>query len=178
MPFAVEMFLDPASAGTVRRVWRELAETGVAPWMHQSGARPHVTLGVCDGLDVDACSRFLADFAAMNSAPAVRFSSIGVFATDPATVFLAPVTTPDLLALHTRFHHRFPDVAGTPWAYYLPNRWVPHCTLATECPPAAAPRVVEVCGAFRLPLDGRLDSVGIVEFRPIRHRPAFRFASG
>jgi hypothetical protein len=38
------------------------------------------------------------------------------------------------------------------------------------------PRAIEVCGALRLPLDGRLDEAGIVEFRPIRHRPALRFA--
>jgi len=178
MPFAVEMFLVPASAGTVRQIWSELAATGVAPRMHQSGARPHITLGASDRLDVDACSRFLADFAAMNAAPAVRFSSIGIFATDPAVVFLAPVITSDLLALHRVFHHWFPDLAENPWGHYLPNQWVPHCTLAMECPLAAVPRVVEVCGAFHLPLDGHLDSVGIVEFRPIRHRPAFRFVGG
>lgn len=52
----------------------------------------------------------------------------------------------------------------------------PHCTLAIECPPTTVPRVVEVCGVLRLPLDGQLDGVVIVEFRPIHHLPAFRFA--
>lgn len=178
MPFAIEMFLDPASAGTVRQIWSELAGIGVAPRMHQSGARPHVTLGASDRLDVDACSRFLADFAATNAAPAVRFSSIGIFAANPAVVFLAPVITSDLLALHRSFHHRFPDFADNPWVHYLPDQWVPHCTLAMECSPAVVPRAVKVCGTIHMPLDGHLDEVGVVEFRPVGHRSTFRFAGG
>lgn len=177
MSFAIEMSLDPVSAETVRRVWRDLAVSGVTPGMHQSGARPHVTLGVCDRLDVEGCSRFLADFAAANPAPMVRFSSIGIFATDPAAVFLAPVVTADLLALHNRFHEWFREVAGDPWAYYLPGQWVPHCTLAMELPLAGVPRAVDVCRAVRLPLDGRLEEVGVVEFRPVVHREMFRFGA-
>ncbi|MGH2560509.1 MAG: 2'-5' RNA ligase family protein [Thermomicrobiales bacterium] len=176
MPFAIEMFLDAESAETVRGVWRDLAESGVAPWMHESGARPHVTLGVCERLDVDACAGFLADFAAVNRAPSVRFSSIGVFATDPAVVFLAPVVTADLLDLHARFQEQFITFAGDRWAYYLPEQWVPHCTLAMECPIAMVSRVVDLCRAISLPLDSRLEEVAIVEFRPVVLRRTFRFA--
>jgi hypothetical protein len=178
MPFAIEMVLDGESADTVRGIWRDLAETGVAPEMHESGARPHVTLGVCDGLNVEACSTFLEEFAAAISALTVRFSSIGIFGIDPAVVFLAPAVTPELLDIHLRFHQRFSDVADSPWAYYLPNRWVPHCTLTTDLPLASVPRVVGVCRTLRLPLDGRLEGVGIVEFRPIRHHGDFQFAVG
>jgi 2'-5' RNA ligase len=176
MPFAIELLLDGETAETVRRIWRDLAESAVAPVMHESGARPHVTLGVCDGLDVEACSGFLSGFASANPVPSVRFSSIGIFATDPAVVFLAPVVTQDLLDLHDRFHQRFSDLAGSPWAYYLPKQWVPHCTLAIDVPQALVPRAVEVCNTVGLPIDGRCEGIGIVEFRPIRHRAEFRFA--
>lgn len=176
MPFAVEMFLDPESAEAVRGIWRDLAESGVAPWMHESGDRPHVTLGVCDRLDVAVCAEFLAAFAADHSAPKVLLVSIGIFATDPAVVFLAPVVTTDLLDLHARFHQRFSEVAGDQWAHYLPGAWVPHCTLAMGCPVAMVPRAVDLCQSMRLPLDGRLGEVGIVEIRPVVHRATFIFA--
>jgi 2'-5' RNA ligase len=177
MPFAVEMMLDDVSADVVRYTWRDLAALGIAPWSHESGARPHVTLGVCEKVDQSACARFLADFAAEHPAPAVRFSSIGVFASDPAVVFLAPVVTADLLGLHMRFHDRFRELATDPWAYYLPGQWVPHCTLAMECPVALIPKAVDICRAVSLPLDGRLEAVGIVEFRPVVYRETFRFAT-
>jgi 2'-5' RNA ligase len=178
MPFAVELFLDPTSDAAVRRLWQDLAEADMAPAIHVGGLQPHVTLAACDRLDVDACERFLADFAATTPAPTTRFASLGVFPTDPAVAFLAPVVTPDLLDLHDRILRRFRELADEPWAYYVSGQWVPHCTLALELPLATVPRAVELCRGVPLPLEGRLDGVSIVEFPPIRHRRAFRFGDG
>jgi 2'-5' RNA ligase len=184
MPFAVELFLDPTSASTVRRLWRDLAEADTAPAppadaMIAAGARPHITLGACERLDVAACETYLAGFAATTPAPTVGFASLGVFPTEPMVVFLAPVVTADLLAIHDGFHRWFRELAGEPWGHYLPGRWVPHCTLALDLPLTAVPAVAERCLRAPLPSEARLLEVGLVEFEPfrsLRHCFAFRFA--
>jgi len=184
MPFAVELFLDSASAAVVRRLWRDLAAADPAgAWrvdpVLAGGARPHVTLGVCDRLDVAACEDFLAGFAAGIPAPVVSLASLGVFATDLAVVFLAPVVTTELLALHDRFHLEFRELAGGPWAHYLPGQWVPHCTVALGVPRSAVGETVVRCLSVRLPIPGRLEEVGLVEFErfgPLHHRLSIRLA--
>ena len=175
MPFAVEMMVDPTSAGTVWQIWRELAEAGISSAIDAGGGRPHVTLAVCERLDRQGFAPVLARFAATTAAPRLSFANFGVFPTEPAVVFMAPVVTTDLLALHARLHRRFQEFAGEPWAYYLPGQWVPHCTLAEQLPGEAVPRAIELCRRVRLPLACRLEEIGIVEFRPIKHHETFTF---
>ncbi|HLK76938.1 MAG TPA: hypothetical protein VKU77_25235 [Streptosporangiaceae bacterium] len=40
------------------------------------------------------------------------------------------VVTRDLLTLHTQVHNALTGQTVTHWPFYLPGRWVPHCTLA------------------------------------------------
>ena len=176
MPFAVEMFLDETTADVVRQTWQAVADADVAQYLNTSNARPHVTLAVAQNVDVPACDRLLAELAATTPIRSVTFSSLGVFPSESAVVFLAPVVTADLLAFHAAFHRRFADLAGEPWAYYLPGCWVPHCTLAQDFAVANVPRAVEACRQIRLPLSGCFVEIALVEFRPVRHVVSHRFA--
>ena len=171
MGFAVELHLDEASAAVVRSLWRRLAAAPIGAAPHGAGARPHVTLAVADGLDLPAAERLIADLARSTRPLPVTFSSLGVFATDPAVLFLAPVVTRELLRLHKQFHAHFGAVADRPWPYYAPGAWVPHCTLAERFPRASLGLAAATAAeAVALPLAGRLDRVGIVQFRPVQER--------
>jgi len=176
MPFAVELTLDVEAGTAVRHLWHAVADAGVADFMLRSGAAPHVTLAVYDDLDVEAYVTRLGAFAAATAPQPVRFASLGVFP-NSGVVFLAPLVTPALLAVHARFHAEFAP-PGASWAHYLPGQWVPHCTLAMELAPDAIAPAVEVCRHAALPLAGRLVEVGVIEFRPVAQRYAFALTGG
>ncbi|HUX87954.1 MAG TPA: 2'-5' RNA ligase family protein [Chloroflexota bacterium] len=173
MPFAIEFSLDDVTSAIVQKTWQKLAEAGLSTYMHTSGARPHVTLDVADQIGISACEQFLKAFAAVTPSLPVTFSSFGIFPADPVVVFLAPVVTSDLLALHDTYSMRFRAHATNPWKNYLREHWVPHCTLAMDIPPGTIPRIVEVCQQLTLPITGRFTEVGLVEFRPVNWRCAF-----
>jgi 2'-5' RNA ligase len=78
MPYAFELALDPASAAVVRRAWQELADAGIG-YVATSGARPHVTLGIWDSLDLERAEAELARFAAETSSVQLTFASVGLF---------------------------------------------------------------------------------------------------
>src|SRR5206468_4499682 len=78
MPYAFELGLDPASAAVVRRAWQELADAGIG-YVATSGARPHVTLGIWDGLDHERAEAELARFAAETSSVRLTSPSVGLF---------------------------------------------------------------------------------------------------
>lgn len=174
MPFAIELFLDDSSSEAIRQVWHELARTSVSPSMRDSEAHPHVTLVVADRVDVAGTERFLKEFAANEPALPLTFSSLGIFPTDPAVVFLGPVITPPLLDLHARLYQGVQSLVESPWPYYRPGRWVPHATLAMDLPVDAIPLVVEASRRLSLPLDGGLIEVGLVKFRPTNQLSSFR----
>lgn len=177
MPFAIELFFDAAVDEAVRRVWSALAEQRVAPYLHESASRPHISLAVYDWLDVAGCAHTLDAFAAQTRAYPVTLASFGVFPTDPeAVVFAAPVVTSHLLALHAGVCALLASVAREPAAYYLPGRWVPHCSLAVRFPAERINRTFDVCQQLPLPLDGRFVAIGVVETQPAK--PLFSFALG
>jgi len=165
MPYAVELALDPTSAGVVRRLWRELDAAGIT-YVARAGARPHVTLGIWDAFEHEDAVAELRRFAAATAPVTLRLASVGLF--PRVAVFLAPAVTPELLDLHARFHHRFGPLGRAPWEHYRPGSWVPHCTLATDLEPDQFASALSIAARAPLPLESRLVEVGIVEFRPVR----------
>ncbi|GIV97098.1 MAG: 2'-5' RNA ligase [Herpetosiphonaceae bacterium] len=162
MPYAIELFLDPQAAGEVRRLWDALAQSGVSSRMLERPYRPHISLAVCDDLDLAAAEQELVAFARRMAVFPVSLSSLACFLTDPTVLFLGVTTTSELLDMHRDFHRSFAAYAHMPWSYYVPDQWVPHCTLAFGLEPTLLPKAVEVCRQQPLPIRARLEQIAIV----------------
>ncbi len=175
MPFAIELFFDAATDQAARRVWSALAEQRIAPYLHESADRPHVSLAVYDWLDVASCARTLEAFASATPAFPVTLASLGLFPIE-SVVFAAPVVTSHLLTLHAGVCALLASVAREPATYYLPGHWVPHCSLAVHFPAEHINRAISVCRQLPMPLDAQMVAIGAVETRPAR--PLFSFALG
>jgi len=176
MPFAVLLLFDANTEAVIKSTWKELADTGVAPYMDQSANRPHFTLAVYQGLDLVRCEQQLKLFAATKNPLPVALQYLGIFPTAPATVFIsAPVTSP-LLELHAQIHESLRAISIDAHPYYLPGKWIPHCTLALELEPSLITRVLGVALQIPVPLHGEITEIGVIEFRPVRH--LFRFRLG
>lgn len=162
LPYAVEMHFDPDSAHAVRELWAALTRAGVPV---DEGVVPHVTLGIFGEIRPGFQDR-LADFAGRMSPLDFEMASIGVFATARPVVFLAPIVASAFLAAHSEFHRSFADHRDSAWSYYLPDHWVPHCTLAMDMDRSQVVTAFDVCDRLALPMRGRFVSVGILEFKP------------
>jgi 2'-5' RNA ligase len=162
MAHAIEMFFDEDADAGVRALWGQLATAGLpslATRTHRQH-RPHVSLTVTESLGQ-------SDLAPVRSAlaghlPAVLLDALGTFPGSEGALFLAAVATRDLLTLHARVHDALAGQPVTQWPYYLPGRWVPHCTLAQGLSRD------EIAEAFRLlhgyqPIAAQLTSAGITD---------------
>lgn len=122
--------------------------------------RPHVSLTVTESLDHGELAP-VRD-AVAGHLPSVLLNLLGTFPGSEGILFLAPVVTDDLLALHTRLQNALAGQRVTQWPYYLPGRWVPHCTLAQGLSRD------EIAQAFRVlyghqPVTAQLTSVGVTD---------------
>src|SRR4051794_8884479 len=98
MPFAIEMNLDAAADAAVRRIWGALKERALsAAWVE--GARPHVSLGGAGSVEQGIEQR-LETFAKEASPMSFQIRSVGTFPS--GVLFLAPIVTKELLAIHAR----------------------------------------------------------------------------
>jgi 2'-5' RNA ligase len=176
MPYAIEMYFDAETDFRIRALWEEFASIG-ASFMHDSGARPHVSLAVCESADLPATRQLLDRFAGATSGFPIAFSSLGMFPAAEPVAFLAPKVTSELLALHARFFSEFATVARDCWFHYSPSQWVPHCTLAMGLESHQIGRALDISHAAGLPLLGIVSEIGLVEFRPVRQLYATPFAN-
>ena len=99
---------------------------------------------------------------------------VGTFPGDEGVIFTPPVVTKELLEFHRDFNNEFSDCREAMWNYYLPDLWVPHCTLAINVPKD------KISGAFEYvlesfePVKARIEEIGLVEFRPVKHLACYK----
>ena len=167
MGFAVELYFDRTTEAAVRMLRQEVYASGIAPFVDALGDRPHVSLAAFHDLDVAATVPILQVFASEVPAFSVSLSAVGFFPTEEGVVFLTPTPTRALLGAHARLHQHLQHAGMWALPYYLPDNWVPHCTVEMHVEPDLLPTVVEAyCKAWKL-IDGEFTEVGLIEFRPV-----------
>ena len=168
MGYAVELYFDAGAESTLRRLIADLAAAGVPDILGQLGARPHVSLAVFAAVDPEALIEQTAAFAGVTAPFDLTLSHIGTFPTTEGIVFAGPTPTAHLLSLHRAYHERLASAGITPDNYYVPERWVPHCTTATDLTPAQVAMAVCFCvEAFR-PVQVTCQEIGVISYRPVR----------
>jgi len=167
--YAIHLFFDPQTDTAIRKVWSELAESGVAPYLHGSGNRPHLTLAIYRALDLPEARRRLAELAASHAALTLSFQYQGIFTTPQPVIFLGPVVTRPMLELHAATNQTLDDLGELPnFDHYRPGRWIPHCGLATDFNGARLNEALEITQRLPLPLEGHIQEIGLVEMSPVR----------
>lgn len=131
--YSVELMVDKKWEQRVYELWQGLSEFGISPNLDKiKGIKPHITLAVYrEIVDLPAYLTKFEAFFTRRSALDLTVDSLGVFP-DSKTLYLAPAVTTELLEFHRQFHVSFSEYADSALSYYLPNRWQPHCTLATK----------------------------------------------
>lgn len=157
--------MDADSEAKIRRTWKALAGAGIKSSMLEAGYRPHVSLGVCEELDVDGLAKELSSFVGSIAPFELTLSSVGLFPSSEGVIFLGVTPTQRLLDVNHDFHQFFGKHAKSQRDYQV-GSWVPHCTLAFGLPDGVVPEAVEVCRRLPLPLRSRIEEIGVAEVSP------------
>ncbi len=168
MPIAVEFYFDDAFCDRVGEIWQQMSAAGLGEWVRQIGTEPHLSLAVFDDdVDRDALMEVTGQFAHGFRSLELRFASIGVFPIQENIVFLSPTPTEHLLDVH-RAYHTLLDLAGLSCRpYYVPDAWVPHCTIGAKLDPEQVGPTIELCQRhFDFP-PAVCTALGIVEVPPV-----------
>ena len=171
MPFAVELFFDPKLDLEILRLGQFLEKRDIPTTFATLGATPHVTLAVFEVHDPDNLHSVLKKISGSFPVLPVRLSSIGTFPGKEGVLFLSPKADPSLLEIHAALHRALPDVAGGNWDHYLPENWVPHCTLCIRLSPKKWARGLELVGKRFVGLKGCFNRLTLVEIDPAMKKP-------
>lgn len=173
MGLAVELYFDGLTEARLRRLEATLAAHLPPGATGHSAVRPHLSLTLLPDESEVVLLPLVEAFARATPRQPIALSAIGLFPTGEGVLYLAPTPTRALLDLHARFHARLARarLAGNP--YYLPEHWVPHCTLATGLDPAQlASAIQRGLAAFPLPA-ATLVEVGLIRYHPVEPLRSF-----
>jgi len=166
--YAFELYLDERSEEALRTVWRALDGAGLLSPELKDDARPHVSLCVTDDIDLDVARRTIDHLCIGYNRLKLQLGVLGTFVTEQNVIFVAPTMTDELRRIHLELNELLHAKGAVVWDYYLPNRWLPHCTLATAVPES---RYMEAFAAIRrafVPLVATVESLGLVSFLPVK----------
>jgi 2'-5' RNA ligase len=163
MPCATTLYFDLETDAAVRRLWQAVEDAGLPSTMLNLGFRPHLTLAVCESLDLDAFRLELpAMMAALQPIP-LTFSSLGTFIQAEGVVYLGVTVTQALLDLHSQIWHLSQAHMDGISHYYVPGIWVPHITLGYDLLLEQVGQVMNTLLKAPLPVSGMANELVITD---------------
>jgi 2'-5' RNA ligase len=167
MPYTVQLDLNTADDSEIAKISDWLERIPGLETVSRIGDVHHISLAVNEDLPVEPFVAELEQFAAGVSPIVVQLAHLGVFPGVPSVLFLGPVMTKELFALHHRFHSAFASFAGACGGHYRPGRWVPHVTLAMNAEPASLREAIAETMEHWKPASARFDAIRLIRFPPV-----------
>ncbi len=174
MGYAVEMYFDKKSSKKIEDMWKILIREANISDLYDFNSRPHISLGVYnDDIDIEAFINKVEKFSEKNKCFKAKFSNIGIFNTAEGVLFLAPKVDRQLLSFHEEFHRLTDDFKGQINKYYLPELWIPHCTMVMNNSRTKFLKCLEIVEDTFEPMQVQIEQIGIIKFRPVEHIESF-----
>jgi 2'-5' RNA ligase len=126
---AIASLLDEATDQQTRDLWRLLEEkcdlSGIkkAPY-------PHFSWLSCEDLAWSPVNAKLKRFTVKLNTLRVKTAGLGIFSGKIPILYLAIVKTQQLMDIHQMLWKKVGPHLINPQAYYLPDMWMPHITIA------------------------------------------------
>jgi 2'-5' RNA ligase len=174
--YAVELYFDHQMEEAFFAFRNTLYQMGVEPVLSKLGDRPHISLAVFGFEDTQKLIRISEEFAKGKQSFPVHLEAIGAFPTSSNVLYLVPTPSIQLLQWHKEFHEALIKEKIHSSHYYLPDHWVPHCTLEFELPDEQFDLAARLCKKQFSPIHGNFNSLGVIAFRPIAYLAEFPFS--
>ncbi|OVA16276.1 hypothetical protein BVC80_8971g38 [Macleaya cordata] len=171
--YAVELYFDPALENQVLKAWNVLARRQISTQLIEIESRPHITLLSSPLLDPAKLQNVIKNFASKQEPLSLSLSTIGSFPHDRNVLFLSPTPSLSLLQFHSQLCDALKKENIEIGEDYLPDSWVPHCSVAQEVPRNRMGEAFCILRDLKLPVSGYAMDIGLVEFSPVRELFSF-----
>jgi 2'-5' RNA ligase len=143
--YGVIALFDEKSEQFIKDIWRNLRDLGISNYAYEvEDRRPHLTLASYTNLDLEAFKKKMNRVYENQRVLPVTFSSIGSFI-GSGTLFFSPTITKNLMDFHLQYHLQLEGFTNDPDSIYLPDKWIPHCTIANRLSPRKLSEAFHFC---------------------------------
>ncbi|MDR1761577.1 MAG: 2'-5' RNA ligase family protein [Bacteroidales bacterium] len=131
----------------------------------------HITIGSVETENLADLMKVIENYSENQKTFKVVLSSVGTFMTPKNVVFYSPTMTVNLqMANKVLIDDLLANGFTNLDKYYLPDQWVPHCTIVTDITDNELQKSFEILKANNLlPFNATIDSVCVIEsLKPLR----------
>jgi 2'-5' RNA ligase len=162
MYWVIALF-DTKTEQVIKSIWEELSANSISFYSDEvKDGRPHLTLGNYYELNKGEYIGLMDTFYEKKGCFDITFNTIGSFL-NYQTLFLSPTITKELIDFHTNHHNFFEKFNRKANSYYLPNQWIPHCTLANKLPHDQLSEAYAYCLKNFQTIKGKIKEVALIE---------------
>jgi 2'-5' RNA ligase len=170
MIHGIVTLLDPPHFQAVEELWREFERKFGVSWVSRRMPYPHMSFHVAEEYNVAQVEAALSALAADCQPFKVKIAGLGIFMTGDPVLTLTVVRTPELDYLHRRIWGSVEGLAAGVLAYYRPENWLPHITLAQgDLDAIKLPRLVSALTGRRLDWEIMVDNITLMIDDGIKH---------
>ena len=166
MGYAVELYLDEKAQDNVRKLRAALRAQGIDDGLDLVNETPHISLAVIPDVEDERVLDVVARFAAAQAPLTVTLEAIGSFVGPQNVLFAVPIPSPALLTAHSSLHAQLRAHCDY-LPYYLPGRWVPHCSLVMRLADEQMGAAFTWLRETFKPITSELGQLGVIQFRPV-----------
>ena len=165
MGYSVELYFDRVSERIIESHLNINKDKSISNVDLGLNFKPHISIAVYkDSLSAQKLMEKLTSFRVDRFK--LMLTYVGFFCSDYNTIFLCPTITQRLLRLHDHFHSEFIDFKDDLIDYYLPNNWIPHCTISEETNNEDFFKNIRSIKEKFKPIEIEIDRIAFVKFRP------------
>lgn len=163
MMYAFVGFFDHKTEQNLRNLWKQLSQHGISHYSEESQhRRPHITIADYDHPDKNKFIALMDEFYGTKPQVEVTFNGLGTFL-GSGTLFISPTVSTTLSDFHEGHHDAFKHDNKDPNSFYLPGKWVPHCTIANRLSHEKLVEAFDYCSNNLSMSDTRITEVALLE---------------
>lgn len=160
--YAIVAHFDQETESLIKKVWSDLSVHSISTYAEEIPyRRPHITLASYKDLNLAEFIPVFDDFYQSHSRLPLTFNVLGSFFYSGA-LFLTPTPSIKLLDFHAQHHRNFEMFNDNPNSLYLPDRWIPHCTIANRLREGKLKEAYAFCSKSLKTIYAQIEEVAII----------------
>lgn len=161
--YAIVLYFDDISNKKLNKMIKMVADASDNRYMLDVGIPPHVSIALFYSSDLNMIEEKTGEFAKNVKASEIIFEKIGAF--PPRVLFVSPRKDKYLSDLNRDIHQiLLKDFQAD--TLYLPENWVPHCSLAVRLNDIQLQKAKSAVEKTELPLAVRAERVVLAKCNP------------
>ncbi|GHH99462.1 2'-5' RNA ligase family protein [Neobacillus kokaensis] len=154
---------DETTEQLIKTIWKELYERSISAYAYEVEDRiPHITLASYNNLNISDFIEQINEIYENQPAIDIKFNSIGSFLNSGA-LFYSPTMTKDLFEFHANHHKKFEQFNDDPNSLYIPDHWIPHCTIANRLSLEKLTEAFHYCTKRISTIQGKIVGVALID---------------